>query len=259
MKFIKNAVIMAVAVMVPLSIVDLSYAGSQATSGHSVHWGYEGAGGPAHWGDLGKKFALCKAGKGQSPVDITGAVKADLAPIKTSYKDVPLRVINNGHTIKVNYVEGSTAVIGGKTYSLLQFHFHGPSENIVDGKAFPLEAHLVHKSEDGDLAVIGVFLKEGKKNDLIQAIWNNIPDKVGPERTAKGIKINASSLLPSNQEYYNFTGSLTTPPCSEGVSWNVMTTPIEVSAEQIAKFAFYYKMNARPVQPLNNRVIKVSK
>lgn len=227
--------------------------------GHSAPWSYEGSKGPEHWGDLKSEYAACKDGKSQSPIDITGAVKADLKAIELNYSDSTLKVINNGHAIQVNYGAGSYAVIGGEKYNLIQFHFHGPSENTINGQAYPLEAHLVHKSEDGQLAVIGVMFKEGKKNSFIQKIWDNIPNKIGHEMTYLGLGVNANDLLPSDRAYYHFTGSLTTPPCSEGVSWNVMTTPIEVSSQQIARFASFYKMNARPVQALNERVIKLSR
>ncbi|MBE9504009.1 MAG: carbonic anhydrase family protein [Proteobacteria bacterium] len=227
--------------------------------GHSAHWSYDGSTGPSHWGDLKKEYAACKEGKSQSPIDITGAVKADLQAIELNYSDSTLKVLNNGHAIQVNYGEGSYAVIGGKRYDLLQFHFHGPSENTIDGKGYPLEAHLVHKSEDGELAVIGVVFKEGKKNSLIQKIWDYIPNKAGHEMTYLGLNVNAKDLLPADKTYYHFSGSLTTPPCSEGVSWNVMTTPIEVSSQQMRRFSSFYKMNARPVQALNERVIQVSK
>ena len=227
--------------------------------GHSTHWSYDGAKGPEHWGDLKSEYAACKEGTSQSPIDITNAVDADLKAIELNYSDSTLKVINNGHAIQVNYEKGSYAVIGGKKYALLQFHFHGPSENTINGEAYPLEAHLVHQAEDGQLAVIGVMFKEGKKNSLIQKIWDNIPNKTGHEIQFIGLNVNAGDLLPSDKTYYHFSGSLTTPPCSEGVSWNVMTDPIELSSQQIARFASFYKMNARPVQPLNGRVIRVSK
>jgi len=225
---------------------------------HGVHWGYEGDTGPEHWGDLSEEFKMCKIGKSQSPVDISGTVKESLPPIEFHYRSSPLEIINNGHTIQVNYEEGSYVKINGKKYNLLQFHFHAPSEHTVNGKHFDMEAHLVHKSDDGKLAVIGVFMKEGAKNNFIQTLWDNIPDKVGAEKSMKHIKINAMDLLPENRAYYKYSGSLTTPPCTEGVDWNIMVTPVKLSRDQIDKFRTFYKMNARPTQPLHGRVIKES-
>ena len=251
-----STVITASSLMMTTSVMAKS---DKHDKSHSAPWSYEGSKGPEHWGDLKSEYAACKDGKSQSPIDITDAVKADLKPIELNYSDSTLKVLNNGHAIQVNYGAGSYAVIGGKKYDLLQFHFHGPSENTIDGKAYPLEAHLVHKSEDGQLAVIGIVFKEGKKNSFIQKIWDNIPNKTGHEMTYKGLSLNANDLLPSDKAYYHFSGSLTTPPCSEGVSWNVMATPLKVSSQQMTRFASFYKMNARPVQALKGRVIQLSK
>ncbi len=231
------------------------YAGGH---GKGVHWGYEGNIGPAHWGDLSHDFRLCKEGKSQSPVDIRDTIKADLKEIEFHYSDTPLRIINNGHAIQVNYNKGSYIIVNGKRFDLLQFHFHHPSENTVNGKPYDMEAHLVHKSNDGQLAVVAVFMKKGKSSPFIQTIWNHIPEEQGHEQ-AYNIKINVYDFLPKDKSYYAFEGSLTTPPCSEGVQWLVLKNPVEVSADQIKKFSSYYKMNARPTQPLNGRVIKESK
>jgi carbonic anhydrase len=252
MRFITYAALIAGLILFSFGV---SFAGGH---GHSAHWGYEGEIGPAHWGDLSPEYSACKEGKMQSPVDITGAVKADLDDIEFNYNDVPLMIINNGHAIQVNYAGDSSIEVNGKEYKLLQFHFHGPSENTVNGKPYDMEAHLVHKSSDGELAVVAVFMKKGKKNDFIQTLWKYMPEEEGKERSVRSVKINASQLLPADKTYYSFTGSLTTPPCSEGVKWMVMKTPIEVSAKQIAKFSSIFEMNARPVQPLNGRIIKVS-
>ncbi len=252
---LKCKLLITVLVCLFLAEERVSTAGSGG-HGHSAHWGYEGEGGPEHWGDLKPEFALCKEGVNQSPVDIRGAVKGELPPITVSYGATPLKVTNNGHAVQVNYEKGSFAVIGGKRYELLQFHFHSPSENRVDGRAYPLEAHLVHKGDDGGLAVIGVFLVEGERNGFIEAIWGNIPAEAGKTQIVDGVSVNVEAMLPAVRTYYRFPGSLTTPPCSEGVDWNVMATPIELSKEQISRFRSFYEMNARPVQPLNGRTIQ---
>jgi carbonic anhydrase len=241
--------------LVFILIIAPLYAGA---AGHSTHWGYEGDIGPAHWGDLSPEFKACKEGKSQSPVDIRNPVKAALKPIEFHYKTTPLKVINNGHTIKVDYERGSYIVVNGKRYDLLQFHFHTPSENTVNGKPYDMEAHLVHKSEDGQLAVVAVFMKKGKENSFIKTIWRHLPVHGGSEKIVSSIKINVADFLPKNKAYYAFDGSLTTPPCTEGVKWLVLKTPVEVSEAQVKKFALIFKMNARPTQPLYGRVIKVS-
>ena len=227
---------------------------------HGSHsWGYEGKHGPAHWGDLKADYATCKLGQAQSPIDITGAIPADLEAIQFNYQATPLRLINNGHTIQANYGKGSSITINGKQYDLIQVHFHQPSEEKVDGKAYPMDAHLVHKSKDGKLAVVAVLLKEGKENLFLQTLWENTPKQQGVEVAEKNTEIHLANLLPKKRSYYAFAGSLTTPPCSEGVSWMVLDNPVQMSKEQITFFGQYYSHNARPVQPLNGRVIKVSK
>ena len=178
-------------------------------------------------------------------------------PIQFNYQPINLTVKNNGHTIQVDYPPGSAIVLDGKKYELLQFHFHTPSEHTVDRIALAMEMHLVHQNSEGNLAVVGVLVKEGEENYFLQQIWEHLPESKG-EKEVKGVKINAENLLPSNRDYYSYSGSLTTPPCSEGVSWNVLKMPIEASAEQIEHFMEIYQMNARPVQPLNRRKIKLN-
>ncbi len=232
-----------------------------STTGHDHHhaWGYDGNIGAAHWGDLKPEYAACKLGKKQSPIDLTGAKTAKLSKIKFNYKKSPLKIIDNGHTIQANYASGSAITVKGKTYNLIQVHFHQPSEEKVDGKAYPMDAHLVHKSADGKLAVVGVLMKEGKENTFLKTLWSNIPQEKDKEVAVSDVTINLAQFLPKNKHYYSFTGSLTTPPCSEDVTWMVLKTPVEMSKEQIATFGKYYSNNARPVQPLNDRVLKVSK
>ncbi|MFZ3218228.1 MAG: carbonic anhydrase family protein [Candidatus Acidiferrales bacterium] len=223
------------------------------------HWQYSGAEGPEHWGDLEADYATCKAGQRQSPIDITGAVPQELAPIQFDYKLSPLKIINNGHTIQINYQPGSSIVVNGTALPLVQFHFHHLSENEVDGKKYDMELHFVHMdSAAGRAAVVAVFIKSGNENALLRDLWSHIPREAGKEMEYKKDVINASDLLPADRNYYVFDGSLTTPSCKEGIRWIVMKTPIEASPAQIAAFAKYYPDNARPVQPTNGREIRES-
>ena len=223
-------------------------------------WTYAGEAGPAHWGDMSAEFATCKLGKHQSPIDIRGAATADLPPIQFDYREAPLKIVNNGHTVMVSYAPGSFITVGGKRYDLVQFHFHHPSEEKVAGRQYDMVAHLVHKDTEGHLAVVGVLLKVGAAaNPLIDTLWKSLPEKPGPENTVAATNINAAGLLPAQRGYYTFEGSLTTPPCSEGVTWFVMKEPVTVSAGQVKRFAAVYPDNARPVQPLNGRSLQETK
>ncbi|MEK7323351.1 MAG: carbonic anhydrase family protein [Pseudomonadota bacterium] len=222
--------------------------------GHDVHWGYTGEASAEHWGDLKQEFALCKVGQSQSPIDIDDAIKADLNPIDFNYKAVPLKVINNGHTIQVGLEGAGTIKLHGDEYKLLQFHFHAPSEHTAQGKSYDMEVHLVHKSDKGKLAVVGVFMKPGKENAALKAVFDNMPKEAG-ETEVKGASLNPQDLLPKAKDYSHYIGSLTTPPCSEGVRWNVLTDTIEVSQAQIDAFKALYAMNARPVQDQHDRFL----
>jgi len=226
-----------------------------------VQWGYDSDSpqGPSHWGDLTAEFTACKSGKNQSPIDINDSKAVKLTGIKFNYKPTPIDVINNGHTIQVNYAQGSSIDFGGKVYKLLQFHFHSPSEHTVKGNAYDMVAHLVHQADDGQLGVIGVLLKQGKNsNPAIETVWKHMPSKAGERNTIPGT-LNARDLLPTSKRYYNYSGSLTTPPCSEGVNWMVMQTPVEVSVEQIVSFRNLFPLSTRPVQTLNGRTVHTSK
>ena len=230
-------------------------AGKKPAGHHgSAHWGYTGAGGPAHWGDLKDEYILCKIGQNQSPIDIGPVVEARLEPITFDYGAEPLEVINNGHTIQVNR-GGGTIMVDGQSFRLLQFHFHGPSEHTVGGKHHPLEMHLVHRSADGHLAVVGVFLKEGAENPALAAVWEHMPERAGGKARAETVRLDVDALLPKDRSYFRYSGSLTTPPCSEGVRWLVLRQPVEVSAEQIRRFREVMEANNRPVQPLHARKI----
>jgi len=222
-------------------------------------WGYSGKEGPANWGDVKPGFATCKTGQHQSPIDIRGAKSSELPAIQFDYKPAALRIINNGHTVQINYAPGSFITIGEKRYELKQFHFHHPSEEKINGKNFPMVAHLVHSDADGNLAVVAVLLKEGAANPLIETLWGLAPKTAGPEKTGDNLQINVADLLPSSRGYYTFTGSLTTPPCAEGVSWFVLKTPTTISSKQLATFGGIYAHNARPTQSLNGRTVLESK
>jgi carbonic anhydrase len=223
------------------------------------HWAYQGHGGPEEWGALGPEFATCKLGKLQSPIDIHGAQVANLQPIKFHYQPSVLKIIDNGHTIQVNYAPGSSIDIGGAHYELVQFHFHRPSEEKIDGKSFAMVAHLVHRNSAGKLAVVAVLLDKGGASELIDTLWKNIPHEKEKEAVVASVNIDVNKLLPQNKGYYTFQGSLTTPPCSESVTWFVLKAPLPIADDEIAAFSKIYALNARPVQPLNGRVIQATK
>src|SRR3954468_11956166 len=228
-------------------------------------WHYEGAEGPAHWGTLNATFATCATGSAQSPIDILAPAGNDRsATIVVKFAPASLRIvhqehvadaINNGHTIQVNYTEGDTLTVGGRAYQLVQYHFHAPSEHTVNGQHFPMEMHLVHTNPEGQLAVIGVLISEGAHNAAFDPIWTNLPVTKGVEHHHEHVKVDVDALLPAERTTYRYDGSLTTPPCSEGVKWFVMTTPIALSEPQIAAFTALFHGNNRPVQLLNGRPV----
>lgn len=220
-----------------------------------THWSYEGEAGPANWNKLEPGFATCATGKRQSPIDIRSGIKVDTNPIRFDYRPTLFNVVDNGHTIQVNIDDGQSITVLGKRYDLLQFHFHKPSEERVSGRSFDMVVHLVHKNEDGHLAVIAVLLEQGTEHPVIQTIWNNLPLEKGSE-TSSEVQINLANLLPENRAYWTYMGSLTTPPCSENVLWMVLKQPAQVSPEQVATFSRLYRNNARPVQPANGRLVK---
>ena len=223
-----------------------------------IHWSYEGEGAPANWSKLQKDYATCAAGKRQSPIDIRNGIGVDLEPIKFNYKTTLFRIINNGHTIQVNVGAGSTIALMGRKFELVQLHFHRPSEERVNGMAFDMVVHLVHKDLDNQLAVIAILLEQGKEHPLIQSIWNNMPLEVNQE-ISPIVAIDLNRLLPDARTYWTYMGSLTTPPCTEDVMWIVFKQPVSVSEEQIAIFSRLFRNNARPIQAANNRLIKESR
>ena len=228
-----------------------------AQAAHATHWSYAGDTGPERWGELSPDYATCSQGKQQSPVDISHAERAKLPIIEFNYKPSALDVINNGHTVESDYEPGSSITLDGKTYNLVQFHFHHLSENTLNGKHSPLEGHLVHKSADGKIAVVAVFFEAGRANPAIETVWAHMPKTAINENKPKGMKVDASQLLPDSREYYTFPGSLTTPPCAEGVTWLVMSHKMTASKQQIDAFAILDPNDARPVQRLNGRTIQL--
>jgi len=222
---------------------------------HAPHWGYGGEHGPQKWGDMEADFATCKLGKLQSPIDIRGATKSALPALDIQYAKSSADVVNNGHTIQVNLADGGVLNLDGVPYKLVQFHFHAPSEEKIDGKANSMVIHLVHQNADKKLAVVAVLLTEGKGNVALDSVFKNMPQHEGGKKKL-GASFNAADLLPAERGYFRYVGSLTTPPCSEGVRWQVLKQPVEVSKAQVAAFRKLYSMNARPVQPSNDRKIE---
>lgn len=252
-------------VILVITFLSLSFLGltdvlaNSGTQSPSVHWDYEGETGPDHWDRFVLEKWHCKIGDMQSPISITVTEKAKLDEIIFHYHPTPLKIINNGHTIQVNYEKGSYITIGHKKYDLVQFHFHTPSEHVIHGKHYDMEAHLVHKGDHGHLAVVAVLIDKGKENAFIKTLWSNFPKDVGTEHIVSDIKICASQLLPKNTKaYYAYPGSLTTPPCTENVNWLILKTPIEVSAAGLHKFHSLFKHDARPIQHVHGRVVKES-
>lgn len=230
----------------------------KATHDHKAHWSYNGDTGPEHWADLDPAWTVAKSGKNQSPIDLSSASQPqDLTDLETDYKPTSVDLKNNGHTIVQSYREGSTVSVGDKAYELKQFHFHHKSEHTVDGDSFDMECHLVHANEAGNLLVVGVFIKEGNENSFLKQLWTDMPE-VADEATKSAQEINVENFLPADLSYYHYQGSLTTPPCTEGVQWYVLAEPVEASADQISKFAKIFPNNNRPVQILFNRRIVLS-
>jgi carbonic anhydrase len=225
-----------------------------ADAHHDAHWSYSGAGAPEHWASLEPAFAACAAGKNQSPIDLAHAAPSDVPNISFHYQLSKINIVNNGHTIQVDYDPGSYIDIDGVHYDLVQFHFHAPSEHLIAGRRYEAELHLVHKSAGGDLAVVGVMLERGAENAALAPVWNALPAQEGPVQHLDA-QVNALEMLPTIRTTYRYDGSLTTPPCTEGVKWNVMTAPAQISAAQLAAFTRIIVGNDRPIQPLGARTL----
>jgi carbonic anhydrase len=237
------------------------------TSNHSIdtkepskhttaHWGYVGEHSPVHWGDIKEEYKLCSNGKMQTPINIIATKDIDIKPIDFNYNALSKSLINNGHSIQVNIKDGSFIKIDNIEYNLKQFHFHTPSENNINSVEYPLEAHFVHKSKDGKLAVVAVMFKEGKANLILEKIWSKLPLKVDNKINFTLSSDDIKSIIPKDNQHYKFMGSLTTPPCTENVQWLVYETPLSISKEQVTKFFnIFGHTNNRPLQDVNSRVI----
>ncbi len=229
-----------------------------AAASGDVPWSYSGNRGPGNWGYITGDYATCAVGAQQSPIDITGAISAGIDPLKLDWKTSSADVVNNGHTIQIDIPPGSTLEHGGETYELLQFHFHAPGEHTIDGKVFPMEIHFVHRNaQTRMLAVLGLMVETGGDNGPFSQLTSIFPSKAGEKLALK--TANASMLLPKDRAYYTYEGSLTTPPCSEIVTWLVLKTPLVVAERDVKRFTRIYKSNARPIAPTNRRLILQSR
>lgn len=239
----------------PLFLVMALLATAPAFAGDLPHWSYSGEEGPENWGKLAQEYGLCNTGKNQSPIDLSGQIEAKLAPIQFAYATQATEVINNGHTVQANFAPGSYLKVNGHEFELKQVHFHAPSENRIDGNSYAMEGHLVHADKDGNLAVVAVMYQEGRNNRAIEKLWQQMPANAG-DKVALEAGLKAGDLLPAKRDYYRFNGSLTTPPCSEGVMWLVMKHPVSAGQAQVEHFAHtMHHPNNRPIQPTNARPV----
>ena len=230
---------------------------TSAGHGGAAHWSYSGDAGPQTWGGLKPEFSMCTNGQRQSPIDIREGIAVDLEPVKFDYQASSFTVVDNGHTVQVNVAPGSSIEVSGRRFELKQFHFHRPSEERIDGRQFEMSAHFVHADAEGRLAVVGVLLAKGPVHPLVQTVWANLPLEKHSEQRAR-VLLDPAALLPTDRRYFTYMGSLTTPPCSEGVQWVVMRSPVAASPEQIDIFSRLYPMNARPPQSVAGRRIMQS-
>ncbi len=253
--------------LLALATVSVAAACGDHESGHAIHWDYGDEAGPAQWSTLSPDFALCDEGKAQSPIDLSVAVANDerldvrrnFQPVSVhvSYQESTVNLLDNGHTIQVSFEDGNTVDVGDKQFALIQYHFHAPSEHTMNGEHFPMEAHFVHAAASGELAVAGIFIEQGEHNPAFDPVWNILPTEPGESRVLEGQDVDLDALVPTGSRTYRYMGSLTTPPCSEGVNWFVREAPIALSAEQIAAFTDIFNHNNRPVQSLNDRELVI--
>jgi carbonic anhydrase len=224
---------------------------------HSLHWSYEGETGPRAWAKLTPEFAKCGNGERQSPIDIRDGMKLDLEPITFEYRPSSFKVIDNGHTIQANVNGWNQMRVMGRRFRLVQFHFHTPSEETIDGRQYDMVVHLVHKDGEGRLGVVAVLVEGGSRQPAIQAVLNNLPLEKG-EEVSVAANLDLNQILPADRKYFTYMGSLTTPPCTEDVLWIVMKQPVQASPDQLNLFTRLYPMNARPTQATSGRTIKES-
>lgn len=254
-RFIRSMSVVSGIILMSVALFGVLVQGQETPTPTSTppHWTYEGEEGPENWGELDPAYALCGTGEGQSPIDLAETIEADITNIEFSYTETALNIFNNGHTIEVEYDAGSSIIYNENTYNLAQFHFHHPSEHTLDGETADMELHLVHKDAAGNLAVVGIMLVIDETPDADYAvIFDNLPAEKGAPQPTE-LKVNAADLLPDALTFYTYSGSLTTPPCSQGVRWLVLDTPVVISEAQAAAFTSIFELNARPVQPLNTR------
>ena len=220
-------------------------------------WSYDGASGPDAWAQLKPEYATCAKGERQSPIDVRDGIKVQLDAVQFHYQAPDFRVIDDGRTVRVLVATGSWMEVMGRRYELKHLQFHRPSEVHLNGKAFDMAVHFVHQDADGRSAIVAVQLERGSAHSVVQAVWNNLPLEKGVEQAARS-PLDLLALLPTDQRYITFMGSMTAPPCQEGVLWLVMKQPVGVSSYQIDVFSRLYPMNARPLQALNGRMVKES-
>ena len=239
---------------------------AEQTESAALHWGYEGEEGPEHWADLSPEFAACGEGVEQSPIDLSRSIPGGTVPLERRLTTPVLTVeqrarvldlIDNGHTIQVTNDVPMSLDVGDEHFELVQFHFHAPSEHTFEGRHAPLEVHFVHKSAEGRLAVLGVMIEEGEHMPLLDVILDALPEHTGDTRHLEGLDLDMTQLRPLPDEYFVYEGSLTTPPCSEGVLWIVMGEMREISPEQMAELTPHLNDNNRPVQPLGDRQLSL--
>jgi carbonic anhydrase len=217
-------------------------------------WSYAGPTGPSAWASLKPEYSLCASGPRQSPIDLHAGLPVDLEPVQFHYKPSRFSVIDTGRTVQVNVGPGNHIDVGGRKFELVQFQFHRPAEHKIDGRQFEMSVHLLHKDAQGRLAVVAVLLGEGPAQPVVQTVWNNLPLEKHEERAAR-VELDPAGLLPTDRRYYTYMGSLTAPPCTEGVQWVIMRSPVTVAAAQVELFSRIYPMNARPLQQAAGRRI----
>ncbi|WP_339778012.1 carbonic anhydrase family protein [uncultured Thalassospira sp.] len=241
------------------SMMAIALAFTWQNTGHAeekhAHWSYEGATGPSYWSSLDPAYQLCGTGRNQSPINLASMISSKLAPVNFQYQTGATTITNNGHTVQITAETGSYIALNGHGFALRQMHFHAPSENQIDGKSFALEGHMVHADINNNLAVVAVMYEIGAPNAALGEIWGLLPEHAGETTTAPA-SFKWSSILTDNHDYYRFNGSLTTPPCDEGVTWLVLKQPQTISAEQLTAFTHtQHGDNNRPVQQIFARPV----
>lgn len=252
----KHTILVAIAILATPLILAACIRTAHETDHGTAHWSYEGSTGPDRWGDLSPEYRTCKTGKNQSPIDLSEITPDTTLPeLIVNYATLPVSATmrNNTHTVQVDDNTGSTLTYQGTTYGLVQYHFHNPSEHTINGEPAAMELHLVHQDEDGNYLVVGVLFEPGEENPVLATFWDALPEHEG--ETTLGAEVNIADILPTDGIYETYEGSLTTPPCTEGVRWIMMKTPVEMSPAQIDHYGAFLGHTARPVQQPNNRVI----